>query len=339
MSARSEETERARVALKPIETVLVGSSLLDASDPVVRAAADVAAAASGRLAILHALPMDELLPRIGDGWSDADFPGRRIDLLGQGLEAQIARLDITVPTTSRVSNGSPHREILRTAESMGADLIVVGASDRGGFSKFLGGTADRVLRGAHCPVLVVRGEWRFPIGKVVAPVDFSLLSADALDCALGFLLQIDESAPEVELFFAVSELQQSMAEPFTPDQIGRFALQELRNFGVEHVGSSPARLSYKVAVGPPAREILREAEELAAGLLVIGTHGQGGVERAFLGSVARAVATEAACPVLVIPPEVAMGASVAEAVLEQTEPRWRAPESAGNGTPEGRGVQ
>ena len=92
MSAPSQETERASVALKAIETVLVGSSLEVGSDLVVRAALDVTRAVDGRLEILHSLPLDGLVPRIGDGWADAGVQDRRIELHREELAAQVERL-------------------------------------------------------------------------------------------------------------------------------------------------------------------------------------------------------------------------------------------------------
>jgi nucleotide-binding universal stress UspA family protein len=325
MNQSTEDNRRARQALKPVEKVVVGSSLQEGSDMVVGAAIDVARAVTGHLTILHALSMDALMPRFGAGWAESDFYRKWSDLQRDELASQIDRLGAAMPTKIRVDLGSPHRVILDSAERLGADMIVIGASERGRFARILGGTADRILRRAQCPVLVVRGDWQFPIKRVLAPVDFSLLSADALECGLGFLLQIGSPAPQVELFFAVSELQCSMSEPFSPGQIDKLANQELKRFGRQAAETWSSELSCHVAVGSPANEILREAERFEADLVVLSTHGQGGVERALLGSVARAVATEAGRAVLFIPPEVALGASVAEAVLEQTGPRWRVP--------------
>ena len=52
----------------------------------------------------------------------------------------------------------------------------------------------------------------------------------------------------------------------------------------------------------PAREILKAADREEADLVVMGTHGHGAVRRALLGSVATAVARDATCPVLLVPP-------------------------------------
>ena len=52
--------------------------------------------------------------------------------------------------------------------------------------------------------------------------------------------------------------------------------------------------------GQPDAEIVRLAEELRAGLVVVGSRGRGGVSRALLGSVSDSVVRHAHCPVLVV---------------------------------------
>ena len=52
--------------------------------------------------------------------------------------------------------------------------------------------------------------------------------------------------------------------------------------------------------GPVVGEILAQADEMAADVLVIGTHGRGGFERLVLGSVAEKVVRLAECPVLTV---------------------------------------
>jgi nucleotide-binding universal stress UspA family protein len=54
--------------------------------------------------------------------------------------------------------------------------------------------------------------------------------------------------------------------------------------------------------GRPAEEIVAAATAMAAGLVVMGTHGRGGFERWVLGSVAEKVLRQAPCPVMTIPP-------------------------------------
>jgi len=60
-----------------------------------------------------------------------------------------------VQTTLR--SGAPHHEIVRAADETNADLIILGTHGRGGLAHLLiGSTAERVVRHAPCPVMVVR---------------------------------------------------------------------------------------------------------------------------------------------------------------------------------------
>jgi nucleotide-binding universal stress UspA family protein len=56
-----------------------------------------------------------------------------------------------------VISGVPYEEILKKAAESGANLIVMGTHGRTGVDHLLfGSTAERVVRGAHCPVMTVR---------------------------------------------------------------------------------------------------------------------------------------------------------------------------------------
>jgi nucleotide-binding universal stress UspA family protein len=56
----------------------------------------------------------------------------------------------------------------------------------------------------------------------------------------------------------------------------------------------------ELRVGTPADEIVRAADEEKAAMIVLGTHGRGGVQRLMLGSVADRVLRRSVCPVLVV---------------------------------------
>jgi len=52
--------------------------------------------------------------------------------------------------------------------------------------------------------------------------------------------------------------------------------------------------------GSEARTIVRVARARRAAMIVIGTHGRSGIERALVGSVAARVVSQATCPVLTV---------------------------------------
>ena len=55
-----------------------------------------------------------------------------------------------------------------------------------------------------------------------------------------------------------------------------------------------------VVEGSPSREIIRHAEEADCDLVVMGTHGRGGIDRLLLGSVAEKVVRGSSVPVLTV---------------------------------------
>jgi nucleotide-binding universal stress UspA family protein len=55
-----------------------------------------------------------------------------------------------------------------------------------------------------------------------------------------------------------------------------------------------------VTTGRPSAEIVSAAEEQKVDLVVISTHGRGGIAKAFLGSTTERVLRKAQCPVLVM---------------------------------------
>ena len=67
---------------------------------------------------------------------------------------------------------------------------------------------------------------------------------------------------------------------------------------IEAVGGSVAQAHLRE--GRPEAEITAVAEEIRAGLIVIGSRGLGGLRRALLGSVSSSVVQHAHCPVLVV---------------------------------------
>jgi nucleotide-binding universal stress UspA family protein len=62
----------------------------------------------------------------------------------------------------------------------------------------------------------------------------------------------------------------------------------------------PGRVHLRLEEGEPIREILRVAQEVGADLIVMGTHGRGGLPRLLMGSVAEQVLRWAPCPVLTV---------------------------------------
>lgn len=314
---------------RPLRTVLIGTSLGDESDRVVRAGLAVARAAGARVFLEHVVQIEPL--PVGLDIGSGPIPNaEQIARCQEELSQQIARLGIqkTELLGSEVRVGAPHRILTEAAQQAGADLIVVGATGSGPFAaELLGSTADRVLRRSFCPVLIVRGELRMPLRRVLAPVDLSTLSGDAFRCGLGLVAQLAAGGEvHVRSVFALSFLdalaarQRAGGAPL--EQIERSAAEELRRFVLENRSEVPFLVETAILSGEPRLEILRELEEHPVDLVIVGTHGRGGLDRLMLGSVASTVARKAPCSVLVISPEAALGEGIAEAITVQAMPAW-----------------
>ncbi|HVL59640.1 MAG TPA: universal stress protein, partial [Burkholderiaceae bacterium] len=74
------------------------------------------------------------------------------------------------------------------------------------------------------------------------------------------------------------------------------ALQHAADAGV-----SAEAASVEIMTGRPADEIVAEAQRCGADLIVMGTHGRRGLQRAMLGSDAERVLRHASVPVLLVP--------------------------------------
>lgn len=73
------------------------------------------------------------------------------------LAALKASIEPDVKAETAVRIGNPHLEIVRAARDLPADLIILSTHGRTGLSHVLmGSTAERVVRHANCPVLVLR---------------------------------------------------------------------------------------------------------------------------------------------------------------------------------------
>lgn len=70
---------------------------------------------------------------------------------------------------------------------------------------------------------------------------------------------------------------------------------------VERVKAAGGRVvEAHLSMGSPDEEILKLAEDIGAGLIVVGSRGLGGIRRALIGSVSDSVVRHAHCPVLVV---------------------------------------
>ncbi|MFB6143574.1 MAG: universal stress protein [Halorientalis sp.] len=134
--------------------------------------------------------------------------------------------------------------------------------------------------------------------RILLPTDGSVGSAHVAMQAIDLAEQYDA---EVHVLYVVDEdLTSRIRGAKTTEQ----ALEEVGENTVEKYarmvqGHDLAAVT-AVRHGDPAQTILDYADEAAADLVVMGTHGRSGVERRLIGSVAERVVRHATCPVMTV---------------------------------------
>ena len=226
------------------------------------------------------------------------------------LKGRAERRGIAV--TTRVATGIPSEEVITAARAEDSDLIVVGTRGKTGLAHILlGSTAERVIRGAPCPVLTVRMEQAdaeddgplsrpVTLERILVPVDFSDCSLDALEYATVVAKQAKASLLLLHVLEPVSYgLDFTLGHSRTREQVRETWTKRLEELASSH-RQSHVPVESQLRGGLPADSILDSAQTLPCDLIVMGTHGRRGISHAFSGSVAEAVLRKALCPVLTV---------------------------------------
>ena len=251
-------------------------------------------------------------------------------LISAGEVEAFCRTELQKVAASRTSGGTEPTlhcrtgrafdEICKLAAEIKAELLVISTHGRTGLQHLvLGSTAERVVRYAPCPVLVVRDRERdfvdraqsttaadtpLNLGMIVVPVDFSDCSAEGVRYAIKFAKSAGAKLSLVHVVqvqpFIPSDQFAAFARKPAPGIIERAAKMQMRKFirdfefdGVPHESS--------VVIGRAAYQICEVAEKSGADLIIASTRGSTGLAHVLMGSTAEHVVRYAKCPVLVVP--------------------------------------
>lgn len=136
--------------------------------------------------------------------------------------------------------------------------------------------------------------------KILIAVDSEPIAARAADIGVELASSLGAAVALIHVI-GVSPAY-GVETGISPNELATDAEQEGKRLVAgfrQRLSLQPSALEFVVA-GPPADEIVKAAKTWSADLIVIGTHGRGGVQRALLGSVADGVMRNAPCPVLII---------------------------------------
>ena len=136
--------------------------------------------------------------------------------------------------------------------------------------------------------------------KILIAVDPSMIAAHAAEIGVELA---DRIGAQVALFHAINPPESFAADSgAAASELIALAKSEAKEFidGLRQRLKLNASVAAFVEAGNPALEVVKAAKTWPADLVVIGSHGRGGVGRALLGSVAEAVMRRAPCPVLIV---------------------------------------
>lgn len=286
---------------KLAEKILLATDFSDCASWAYDYARHIALDCQAQLEILHVV---EFHPGM-----DPELPVNHLYLEHARKEAE-AKLDEVVQdagqsglkVTGRQAIGSPSQEITELARQSAADLIVLGTHGRTGLDRILfGSTAARVVSGAPCPVLTVRRKGaRSDLRNILAPVDFSDCSLDALEYAVQVAKQFDASLTILHVMEPVSYgLDFTLNRAEEGHQL-RKRLESRLSQLTEPLSAQGLTVQSVVRGDIPADSILEWGRTHRSDLIVMGTHGRRGISHVLAGSVAEAVLRRAPCPVLTV---------------------------------------
>ena len=195
---------------------------------------------------------------------------------------------------SSASRGHPGAEILRMVDQGDFDLVVLGASHSTWMGNVLmGSVSTYVLHHAPCSVLVTH---RAPSGsgKVLVGADGSESAVSSIQMAAEVL---DRSRCSVEVATVVAQPWASAPvyyhPPFVAPALDYQSIEKERIEDGWHIVERASALLHRadfnvaeiVLVGTPRHQLLKEADNISADLVVVGSRGLGPIRRTFLGSV------------------------------------------------------
>lgn len=201
--------------------------------------------------------------------------------VGQKLEVSVT-----------VASGSTDRVVIDEAKAMPADLVVMGLSQDASLAILVRGTTvDRVVRGAPCPVLVVKTRARRAYAAIVVAVDLAEPSRRALELALRLfpaarftIVHVDDATAADQAADRAPDPAPSECRRLIEDMVGT----ALKAAGRDGSGATDGTaLVFAAGVAAPA--LLELATRSSADLVVLGTHGRAGLSGLLLGSVAEDV--------------------------------------------------
>jgi nucleotide-binding universal stress UspA family protein len=254
----------------------------------------------GKVILTHAVNPD----REGFGISKTKLKGhleKAKKLLDKTGEA--AKSDYGIDIEPILIEGEPSDVILDVAKEKKADLISMGTYGRRSLKRLiLGSVTSHVVINAPCDVLVVKKYCSECIGRydsITLPFDGSEFSRKALSLACQ-LSKIDNAG--INAVYVIPRYEE-MVEFFMTDSIRESLMKESQKIidaAVKIAEEDGLSIKTEILEGHAGDKIIEASDKQKNNLIVIGTHGWRGINKAIMGSTSERILINATCPVLLV---------------------------------------
>lgn len=285
--------------------IIAGIDFSEPSHHALEEAVRIANLEDAKLVICHFLYDEEMahLTKWAGLTSEAIVAGRKSHLLSwiDDLETDELQLDV------RVEVGHPYAELTKTVRTEKAKLLVLGAQGESHktHSHQIGSVARACLRHAPCEVLLLRKEQADRFHTVLAAIDFSGNSKEAVHQAVE-IARVDQAELHVIHIFAPAWKYYGERDELAGEVENYKA--EIRKQFYDFISPGQAEamhlpLHFDVRESLSAYHgILAYAEEVGADLIVVGLQGRSAKHSPSLGSTAERIIEKSTCSVLSVPP-------------------------------------
>lgn len=224
------------------------------------------------------------------------FARQAHEKLGWRLHEAVARLaEMGVRATTRVVTGEPVDAILSAADEDAGAMIIMATHGRAGLDRWLiGSVADKIMRMASRPTLLVRSgdtpsaEAAVEIKRIMVPLDGSAYAEAALEPAGDLAAHTGAEIILVRLepwTFGVAAMYDYLPNA---NEIQASHIKEAKDYLEAQRAKLPDGVAVRTTVvhGSPLTQLAAFAHQESVDLTVLSTHGAGGFPRLVMGSTA-----------------------------------------------------
>lgn len=278
---------------RPQGPILLITDLSPRCDRAMDRAAALAQSLGTSLMALHVMDTPWLSKLAQPAWRSLQQD--QLEQANKRLRADLANAPVNI--TVLVETGNPIEVIEQIAKQEQCSLIVSGTAREETLGRLvLGNTVERLARRTTTPLLVVRARPFAPYRKIVVAIDFSDGSRQALMAA--HTLCADAQLTLYHAFDQVAGIYQ-LDQPTVTEEIAAL-IKKAKTF-VQSTPGLDRELPIVVEHGSAQDTLPAYVRANDVELLVMGTHGETGVVRTAMGSVAEKLLTRAQCDVLIVP--------------------------------------